>query len=314
MLFVVWGPLVLQLLIPLSLLAWLAFGRPSSRGGWALRVLIVACYLAAIAGGGLWLIVPWYTPIVYAGLFTLAAFFSRRNARSLPAVPSGSRKWAAIGVMGMIAALFAGLAMYVVSGWRRPADVVELSFPLREGTYLVVNGGGNALINAHYGTLEKERLRRWRGQSYGVDILKINGLGFRARGILPRHLPAYEIFGEPLYAPCGGEVVAAMDGVREMTPPEMDRQNMAGNHIILKCGEVWVLLGHLQRGSVRVVAGQRVPARQVVARVGNTGNTGEPHLHIHAQRPGTEEVPLSGDPLPVVFDGRYLVRNARILK
>ena len=80
-----------------------------------------------------------------------------------------------------------------------------------------------------------------------------------------------------------------MDGFQEMTPPEMDRQNLAGNHIILECGGVWVLLGHLQRGSVGVAEGEPIARGQLLARVGNTGNTGEPHLHIHAQRPGTAE-------------------------
>jgi murein DD-endopeptidase MepM/ murein hydrolase activator NlpD len=94
----------------------------------------------------------------------------------------------------------------------------------------------------------------------------------------------------------------------------MDRQNMTGNHIILQCGGVWVLLAHLQRGSVAITERQPVSRGELLGRVGNTGNTGEPHLHIHAQRPGTAEAPISGDPLHVVLDGRYPVRNARILK
>ena len=46
--------------------------------------------------------------------------------------------------------------------------------------------------------------------------------------------------------------------------------------------------------------------------VGNSGNTGEPHLHVHAQRPGRAGAPLSGDPLPVLFAGRFPVRGDRI--
>jgi CBS domain-containing protein len=34
--------------------------------------------------------------------------------------------------------------------------------------------------------------------------------------------------------------------------------------------------------------------------------------HIHAQRPGTADAPLSGSPLPIRFGDRYPVRNARI--
>jgi murein DD-endopeptidase MepM/ murein hydrolase activator NlpD len=92
----------------------------------------------------------------------------------------------------------------------------------------------------------------------------------------------------------------------------MDREHMAGNYVLLNCGASWILLGHLRKGSVRVEAGDSVETGDWVGQVGNTGNTGEPHLHIHAQRPGTTEAPLSGEPLPIRFGNRYPVRNARI--
>jgi hypothetical protein len=43
--------------------------------------------------------------------------------------------------------------------------------------------------------------------------------------------------------------------------------------------------------------------------VGNTGNTGAPHLHIHAQRSSTTSAPIAGEPVPMLIDGRFLVRN-----
>ena len=49
-----------------------------------------------------------------------------------------------------------------------------------------------------------------------------------------------------------------------------------------------------------------------VGAVGNSGNTDEPHLHIHAQQPATTREPMSGNPLPVSFSGRVLVRNDRV--
>jgi murein DD-endopeptidase MepM/ murein hydrolase activator NlpD len=108
-------------------------------------------------------------------------------------------------------------------------------------------------------------------------------------------------------------VLFAVDGVEEMPPPEMDRQHVAGNHVILQCGSAWIVLGHLQKGSLQVVTGQRLAQGQRLGRVGNTGNTAEPHLHIHAQRPGTVEAPLFGEPLPIRFDQRHPVRNTWIM-
>lgn len=312
MLFVVWVPIVFQFLIPLMLLAWVAFGRPSNGITWVARAVLTGTYIVATSVVGLWLILPWYTPRIYGVLLLFAILYSFGHVRRLPEAPPGRRGLVAFSIVSIMAVFLAGFSRYLISGWHTPKDTVELSFPLRGGTYLVVNGGGNELINAHLKTLKGERFLAWRGQSYGVDIEKLNQLGFRARGILPKQLTAYEIFGEPVYAPCAGEVIASRDGVEEMTPPQMDRQNMAGNHIILNCRGAWILLGHLQKGSVRGRTGQSVVEGQPVARMGNTGNTGEPHLHIHAQRPGTQEAPLSGEPLAIRFDQRYPVRNSRI--
>ena len=46
--------------------------------------------------------------------------------------------------------------------------------------------------------------------------------------------------------------------------------------------------------------------------VGNSGNTDEPHLHIHAQRPGPASAPLSGDPLFIAFEGGFLALNMTV--
>ena len=86
---------------------------------------------------------------------------------------------------------------------------------------------------------------------------------------------------------------------------------MAGNHVILECGSVWVVLGHLRRGSVAVQVGDFIEPGAVVGAVGNSGNTGEPHLHVHAQRPGTSAAPLGGDPCRS-FRWALIVRNERV--
>lgn len=153
-------------------------------------------------------------------------------------------------------------------------------------------------------------------QSLGVDIVKLDGAGLRARGILPSDPRQYAICGQPLYAPCEGRVIRAEDGAPEMPPPRADRVHMAGNHVILECGEAWILLGHMQKGTVRVHQGEKVAIGDMLGRVGNNGSTGEPHLHIHAQQRGTADQPLSGDPLPLRFGERTrcAMRESRLLR
>jgi murein DD-endopeptidase MepM/ murein hydrolase activator NlpD len=70
----------------------------------------------------------------------------------------------------------------------------------------------------------------------------------------------------------------------------------------------------MRTGSVRVHPGDYVTTRTLIGEVGNSGNSDEPHLHVHAQRPGYLWDPFVGDPLPIRLDGRYLVRNDRVIR
>jgi murein DD-endopeptidase MepM/ murein hydrolase activator NlpD len=307
-----WLPFILQLVVPLLLLVWLAFGRHHGLLGWALTGVLVGAYLLAATVAGLWLVLPGMVAYAYILLLALALARSFRAARRGRAWPEALRPRLVVGARGALAAGTVALALHALSG-RRPPDgpMVDLAFPLGAGTFYVANGGSVELINAHLATLDAQgKARAYRGQSHGVDIEKLNRWGTRAGGIAPGDPAAYAIFGEPVLAPCTGMVALAEDGDADLSPPSVDREQMAGNHVVLDCGGVWVLLGHLRRGSVCVGEGDTVLTGDRVGAVGNSGNTSEPHLHVHAQRPGTAEEPFGGEPLPILFDGQYVARNA----
>ncbi len=197
----------------------------------------------------------------------------------------------------------------------RPAEgVVNLAFPLEPGSNLVVNGGRNSSTNAHLETLNPAvaRYRAWRGQSYGVDLVALDGFGLRARDVQSADPGASRIDSARVLAPCAGEVVIAVDGLPDMRVRGVDREHPAGNHVLLRCADAEVLLGHLQPGSVRVHAGANVAASDWLGSVGNSGNTGEPHLHVHAQGRGSADEPLGGDPRPIEFNGHFPLRGDRI--
>jgi murein DD-endopeptidase MepM/ murein hydrolase activator NlpD len=86
--------------------------------------------------------------------------------------------------------------------------------------------------------------------------------------------------------------------------------HLAGNHVVLACAGASVVLTHLQQGSVRVPAGAVVQVGDPLARVGNSGNTSQPHLHLHAERGGAAGEILTGRGVPIELDGRFLVRNS----
>lgn len=75
-----------------------------------------------------------------------------------------------------------------------------------------------------------------------------------------------------------------------------------------------ILLGHLRQGSVVVSVGQSVVSGTPLGEVGNSGNTTQPHLHIHAERGGPETSILENEPVPVTYDDRFLVRNSIVFR
>jgi hypothetical protein len=57
--------------------------------------------------------------------------------------------------------------------------------------------------------------------------------------------------------------------------------SLAGNYITIDHGNgEFGMYCHLKEGAIRVRAGQRVTKGEVIAQVGNTGNSSEPHLHF----------------------------------
>jgi hypothetical protein len=195
-----------------------------------------------------------------------------------------------------------------------PGERVDLTFPFSDGSFLVVNGGAWEPINAHRASARSRdpKFIPWRGNGWAVDLVAIDGIGSRARGIRPADPGAYRIFGTPVLAPCTGVVFLAMDGRPDMRVPEYDRPLIAGNHVIIACNAAHVVLAHLREGSVQVRAGDSVTVGQPLGAVGNSGGSDEPHLHIHAQRPGPPGLPVGGDPIPITFGGRFLVRGDRV--
>lgn len=308
--------LVLHLVVPLLFLAWIVLYPPRSMLGFYRQATATAAALFALALTELWLFPPWWTPWVFAGLLIMAILIGlRRRYPFASRLPKGWLPWLFMSFFVALGMLSTYQSVIALAG-RAPqvGVVVKLAFPLKGGTFLVLNGGSSLNVNAHLMTLDSNmaRFHAYRGQSYGVDIVKLDEWGLRGSGLLPPEPSAYSIYGIPVYAPCAGEVIAAVDGVPDMQVPQIDRVHMAGNHVLLRCKHAHVMLGHFKTNSVRVVLGQQLRVGQPIANVGNSGDTGEPHLHIHAQQAGTAAEPFSGNPLPVRFDGRFLVRNDRV--
>lgn len=305
---------LLQSLVPLALVVWLAIAPLQSAIGFWTQAFVTAIGIAAIGLTGLWLFPPYWVPWTLGVLLAAVIAARCRRRQQISRWPDAAWGW-----VGLIA--FSTLGLYAgnqvrlaLSGMRPPEGlVVDLASPLGPGTYLVANGGAALVINAHNEVLDASipRHRRWRGEAYGLDLVAIDRWGLRTNGLMPSNPSWYRIFGTPVVAPCTGVVIASVDGLPDMRVSEVDPVNLAGNHVFLRCAAADIVLGHLRNGSLRVHVGQLVATGAPIAQVGNSGNTGEPHLHIHAQTSGTTVAPFSGTPIPLKIKGRFLVRNDR---
>lgn len=311
-----WMVILSQLILPLFLLAWLAL-FPAT--GWlrALQLISVAVILLAITLTALWTMPPFWTPYLYALLFVLIAFsrlikhgFTARNpGHTSTANTITTLLVAGLGILG------AYLSYQSLQGRTLPDEAhVDIAPPFAAGHYLVAHGGATEIINVHLKTLDRsiERYRPWRGQSKALDIFRITPLGLHKHGWQPSDPARYTTYGTTVVAPCNGTIARVIDGIRDMPVPQMDRTHMAGNYIAIDCGEFYIFLAHLRPGSIAVAGGEQVAIGQPLAQMGNSGNSSEPHLHVHAQRGLPEESPLGGEPLWLTIDGQFLPRNSRL--
>jgi hypothetical protein len=155
------------------------------------------------------------------------------------------------------------------------------------------------------------------GERYAVDWVKpdltLDAAAIKAlfeTGYLPTYdgdrtkNEAYRAYGEPLLAVADATVVTvsmgAADEAPQVVPTGLSAAQLAGNHVVLDIGHgVYAFYAHLPPGGATVKVGDTVTRGQVIGRVGNSGNTTEPHLHFHLMR---SPAPLTGDNVPFEID------------
>jgi murein DD-endopeptidase MepM/ murein hydrolase activator NlpD len=140
------------------------------------------------------------------------------------------------------------------------------------------------------------------GQTFAIDLVYDPQPGTRpafGKGRALRPPTDFPAFGQPVFAPAAGRVVAVRDSahdhrsrsswsaiiymmvleatIRELAGP----RHVLGNHIVLDLGgRTFAVLAHLRHRSATVCVGQQVQAGQLLGRCGNTGNSSEPHVHF----------------------------------
>ena len=304
-----------QIAIPLLLIAWLAFAPARARLGVLLQIFGTAAFIGALAVTAIWLLPPWWTPYVLGALLTISAVRALLRWRTLPFRQTSISALITSSVFLALGVYSSQQAVRSCHGhFAPPGRSVDLEFPFSEGEFQIAQGGSEPAINGHLRTrdIDLPAVQQWRGVGYALDIVSVDAWGLRATGYRPSDLRAYRIFGARVSAPCSGTIFSAVDGLPDLPPQHPDFLHVAGNHVVLACADFHVVLAHLRSGSVRPKVGDTVHSGDYIGEVGNSGATYEPHLHIHAQEPGSAAAPMSGNPIPMTFGGRFLARNDRV--
>ena len=130
---------------------------------------------------------------------------------------------------------------------------------------------------------------------------------------------SYFAYGKAVVAVADGRVVTARDGLPDNVPGHNEMfqpaipitmETVAGNTITLDLGGgQFAYYCHLQPGSLQVKIGDRVQRGQFLARVGDSGDAREPHLHIEVT---TDPHFAAGEGVPYLIDSYRVVAGDHV--
>lgn len=175
--------------------------------------------------------------------------------------------------------------------------------PLRGAGWVALSGMSNS--SGHRRTIVVVNGKARIAQRFATDWVRIGSDGLAFRGD-PAKNSSWSAYGAEIHAATKGTVVEVKDGVPENDPTSdtkavlINIESAPGNYIIVDMGNGYFsFYAHLQTNSIRVKTGDRVRAGQVLALLGNSGNSDSPHLHFHICDANS---PLGSEGIPYVVD------------
>jgi murein DD-endopeptidase MepM/ murein hydrolase activator NlpD len=178
---------------------------------------------------------------------------------------------------------------------------VRVAAPLRGGVWVAANGPANH--THHRRSWLARDGRSYFPERFAIDFIRV--VNDRLVDGSPADNENYFGYGADVLAVADATVAAVVDGIPDNDPanraPEgLTLETMGGNTVALDLGQgFYAFYAHLKPGSIRVAVGQRVRAGDLLARLGNSGNSNAPHLHFQV---GDGPSLLSGHGVPYVFD------------
>jgi len=152
-------------------------------------------------------------------------------------------------------------------------NLSTLILPFKE-EWTVLWGGDTKALNFHV-------IDETQKNAFDMVIQNEKGKSYKTTG---QTNTDYYAFGKELIAPCDGEVVLVVTGVKDNKIGEMDDTFPSGNTVIIKTvNNEYLFFAHFKQYSIQVKQGDIVKQGQLLGRCGNSGYSTEPHLHFHIQ-------------------------------
>jgi murein DD-endopeptidase len=179
--------------------------------------------------------------------------------------------------------------------------------PLR-GDWIAGDSLNNGADAAHRRAVLIEDGHPWLSQRYAIDWVQmgtVNGTRTMWKGPEDRN-ESYFCYDQPIYSAAAGKVVDMADDLKENVPHSgtyaypIGADNAAGNHVVVEIApRRYALYAHMRPGTVRVKTGDLVGVGDLLGRVGNTGSSTEPHMHMHIDNRASF---LAGNSVPYEFN------------
>jgi hypothetical protein len=175
---------------------------------------------------------------------------------------------------------------YFVAPLPLERTTLEIGPPLAGKGWVAVNGccGPDGVHRAASVTVNG---KIYFAQRFAIDWMLLDSGGRLVHGD-PSDVHSYPDYGADVIAVADGTVTETLDTLDNQVPGRLpdprtvNIHNVDGNHIVLNLGNgFFAFYAHLQKNSLLVKPGQRVKRAQILAKLGNTGNTSGPHLHFH---------------------------------
>ena len=163
--------------------------------------------------------------------------------------------------------------------WARHPDALKMMRPLTDkyvsrNRYRLPVEGLWAIIHDY-----NDHHKKAAFMAYALDFMKVDE-DFRATRVArPTRLQDYYTWGATIHAAADGEVYSVNDGFLDNPLGRWTDFHSANTVCIRHAHGEYTVYGHLRNGSIVVKEGDKVKAGDVIARGGNSGSSGWPHMH-----------------------------------